>query len=1310
MPQRNAQFIDAGRSGARNSGAAWRSGSWALFAALVVAALAPSAAPGQVIDWVAATGSWNTATNWSPQNVPNAAGESARFPLAGGTFTTTVNVSPTLDAVTVLNPTATLNLGSQTLTMLLDPGLSNAGIVSANSGTGTLAGSIVNNSGGIIRTIGGANLHISGPTVANDGQFLVNSNGSSSNSTLYLNMPVEFSGSGEILMNAATQTIDANLDGAVDATLTNGASHTIRGTGTVSAAIDNLGRIAGGGSSYGLTLDGSTKTNHGIIETLSSGLLIISTGIDQTPDGIIRASDGTVRLIGSSVITGGALEASGTGTIFCYASTPHLVDVTNEAPLDILGGVSVVAEGSTFTNNGAVRVNSNNTSGNAYLSLADGITLDGAGEILMRTAGDLGDANITAGATAWSTHGASHTIHGSGTIDGSMNNLGTIRADVSATRLYLSMPGLVNDGLLSATSGGILDIVCDSVMQSAGGRILADAATARLTGPASVRGGRIETTSGGQIQSYSGTITVTDIHNGGEWHLRSGSSTDLRGASIVNDGTIFVNETTSGNTYLRAQEPVLLSGTGAVVLQAASSTDDAIFSSATGVDFTQGAGHTIRGTGRLSAGMVNDGTVLGDLGGVGIVLSGADKTNRGLFRAAPGGKLTIESTTITQEGAGRIVADDGQVLLSAASVQGGTLESSGTGYLRSSNTCTLRNLANRGEVRIAPGYVLQMDGDSLRNDGVIRVNDLGTSGNTYLRAQQNMVLTGSGEIVLRTGGSVADANISTASGAVLTVAQDQEIRGEGLVGANLLNRGTITADVAGRSLNLGVDGQTNMSTMRAIAGGVLRVYSGTVVNQALIEATDTSRVSVYVGTLDNRAEVIAHDGATFQVEGGTFANNAVARAFGGGRIFQSGGTINNYGTLRVEAQGEIRIDQTIAFRNLGIVEATDDGLFWSDRWADHFSAGTLTGGSWRAIGTGQLRMIGVNLQTLDAEIVMESPNARVWSDEGVTDALAGMTAIGSAGAFEIRGGRNYTRTGNLTNSGQIRIGTGTDLTVSGRLRQIIDAAICSVEGTLTSPDTLRFDRGFVRGNGRIIGNVHNQGTVQPGASIGHLTIQGNYRQRTNGTASFELGGTATGASDLLEITGAADLGGTISLRVAGGYQPHDGDTIEIMRFASRTGNFAQLDVCPAPGVCAELLWSATNLRVVLHVLPTADIQEPETPQDPDQPGSDETIGGEAAPLPTEFAIRATTAVEGGARLELALPAAADGELVLFDVTGRRLHVLDRGPWKPGVQSYRWFGELENGGRAPRGIYFARAEIMTGHGVLDRHTRFVLLGR
>lgn len=1292
------------------------SGPCLIAGALMGVALAASLcvvppAAAQTIDWVAGTGNWNTATNWSPQNVPNGPGESARFPIGGGTYTTTLDASPTLDGISILNTGTTLNIGTRTLTLLLSPGISNDGIVSSQSGTATIHGSLVNGATGIFRILGGCHIDLYGPTVANSGQFVVNSNGLSSNADLTVVQSTEFSGPGEIYMLSATSTEDAILYTGTGAVLTNAADHTIRGTGSIYGGLTNHGRIAGGGTSYGLTLGSAAKTNNGTMETLSGGLLIVTTGIDQSSGGRIVANDGTVRLTTGALVTGGTITSTGTGTVECTASTPYLVDVTNEGEIKILSSVLVGAQGSSLTNDGIVRINANNLSGNSSLNLSGGLVLQGTGEIAMLQAGSVDDASIIGAAGTWATHAAGHTIHGGGSVSRSLDNFGVIRADQSGRGLQLDMPGLVNDGLLSAASGGILAIVCDSVMQTPSGRILADGGTVRLVGAASVTGGTLESTAGSQIHTYSGTVSLADIRSVADWRLKPGTITNLGGSVIRNDATITVNEGTSVNTYLRAIAPLALTGEGEVVLQCASDPDDAEFSSTGGASVTQASDHTIRGIGRVSTGLVNDGTVLADLGGVGLVLSGQPKTNRALFRAAPSGKMTIEYTTVTQEGAGRIVADDGQVILSDAGIIGGTLQSSGSGYLRSTTTSRITSLINQGDLRIAGGTILEMAGGSIQNDGTIQINDTGSSGNCYLRAQETMTLDGSGEVRLRTGGAFADANLATVAGATLTIGPDQEVRGEGYIQASLVNRGTVSGDVVGKTLFCGANGQTNEGTMRATAGGNFGVYSGRLVNNALVEAADTSRVRVYGGVLENQADLVARESGTVQVEGGLLENHSLARAFGEGTILQTNGSFRNYGTLRAEADGEVKIDLSVEFKNLGIAEATSGGLVWCDRWADHYANGRFYDGSWRVSGTGQMRLIGANIQTLDAEIILDGPDSRIWSDEGVTDALAGMTAIGSGGAFELRNARSYTRGGNLASAGQIRLPAGTSLTVSGRFRQTLGSAVASVDGVLTSPDSLKFEAGFLRGNGRVVGNVWSQATVEPGASVGHLTIEGEYKQRMNGAISIELGGMAAGASDLLEITGAANFGGGIKLRVANGYQPQEGDAIEIVRFASRTGDFTQRDICPAPGVCAELVWNPTSLVVVMHRLPTSDVEEPEdseTPEEPQEPAADQPVVEEGGAVPDEFRLDARLGFDGGAVLILDLPEPSSGSVEIYDVAGRRVLTAAAGPWSAGSHSIRWTGEIEGGGRAPRGVYFARARLSAPDGSIERRARFVLI--
>jgi uncharacterized protein with beta-barrel porin domain len=69
--------------------------------------------------------------------------------------------------------------------------------------------------------------------------------------------------------------------------------------------------------------------------------------------------------------------------------------------------------------------------------------------------------------------------------------------------------------------------------------------------------------------------------------------------------------------------------------------------------------------------------------------------------------------------------------------------------------------------------------------------------------------------------------------------------------------------------------------------------------------------------------------------------------------------------------------------------------------------------------------------------------------------------------------------------------------------------------------------GTLGGSGTLTGNVLNQGMVAPGNSIGTLTITGDYTHAAGAVLETEVG---NGASDLLAVTGTADIqGGTLQV-------------------------------------------------------------------------------------------------------------------------------------------------------------------------------------
>ena len=114
--------------------------------------LAGTAAAQLTINWNnPAGGLWGDAVNWDPQNVPNAAGEEAVFPIGGGSFSCVLNSNVTLDRVRVENPAATLDLGNRTIGCLTADGIRTAGTLLVSGSGSQLTCFLDILSGGLLR-------------------------------------------------------------------------------------------------------------------------------------------------------------------------------------------------------------------------------------------------------------------------------------------------------------------------------------------------------------------------------------------------------------------------------------------------------------------------------------------------------------------------------------------------------------------------------------------------------------------------------------------------------------------------------------------------------------------------------------------------------------------------------------------------------------------------------------------------------------------------------------------------------------------------------------------------------------------------------------------------------------------------------------------------------------------------------------------------------------------------------------------------------------------------------------------------------
>ena len=114
-------------------------------------------------------------------------------------------------------------------------------------------------------------------------------------------------------------------------------------------------------------------------------------------------------------------------------------------------------------------------------------------------------------------------------------------------------------------------------------------------------------------------------------------------------------------------------------------------------------------------------------------------------------------------------------------------------------------------------------------------------------------------------------------------------------------------------------------------------------------------------------------------------------------------------------------------------------------------------------------------------------------------------------------------------------------------------------GIISCAAGLNLNGGSIIGTGTIDGNVtNNSGTVAPGLSPGRININGSYTQSASGTLEIEIAGLTTPGVDydLLEVSGAATLGGTIHISDINGFILSGTDTVTPLTAGSVVGTFS----------------------------------------------------------------------------------------------------------------------------------------------------------
>jgi hypothetical protein len=300
---------------------------------------------------------------------------------------------------------------------------------------------------GLIFNLGGT-----APLVTNNGAITLSPD--TSCFQLEEGVTATFSGTGTVNM-----VTGSSFHGSTTALYINDSGHSIRGTGSIAANMENRGLIIADGPE--LHIYGNNKITQsatGTLTTAGPGSLLV--GNDHyLYGGRVYPNGGEVRLDNVRVYNGTAF-GPGKIVIGSYgASVVQLIgNFTTAADFTITGGATLsISNSGWITNSGKVLVES---SGVTQLLVTDGDPgFRGTGSIIL--AGT--DSRISRESEGHNfVQDVNHTIRGAGTIDVPIINIGTIIAEngtLVINQPIMWAPPSYGPGQIEVKNGGTLDVI-----------------------------------------------------------------------------------------------------------------------------------------------------------------------------------------------------------------------------------------------------------------------------------------------------------------------------------------------------------------------------------------------------------------------------------------------------------------------------------------------------------------------------------------------------------------------------------------------------------------------------------------------------------------------------------------------------------------------------------------------------------------------------------------------------------------------------------------------------------------------------------
>ena len=886
------------------------------------------------------------------------------------------------------------------------------------------------------------------------------------------------------------------------------------------------------GSSWGTSSTGSFVNDGIVTENVSSGTTWLKVSFNNSSEGTVAVTNGTLSLRGAITESGGITVSSGAEFGFDGTGTTNLVSTSN------ISGDGTVEYGSGTIAAGA------GTYDVAGTTLVDGGTLHFESGVTLDAIGTLDVSSGTVTFTTGTTVGIGEFIFSGGTQSGS--DTLNISSSLIWTGGLMSGTGTTNVGSSTDTSA-VLQLGATGISNSLA--LTMDGWTLNNYGTGTWQAEQISQIGGSEFHNESAgylTFETTTDWAAAPW---AGSSWGTASTgSFVNDG-IVVESVSSGTTWLKlsfdnTSEGTVSVSSGTLSLRGAI-TEDGTVAVSSGAEFGfDGTGTTdlastsvISGYGTVEygSGTINAGAGTYDVPGTTLVDGGTLSFDSGITITAIGtlnlSSGTVDFTTGAAVGIGTFLFSGGTLsgsdtldVSAALTWTGGAM--SGTGTVQVGSTSDTSATAQIGTTDgdssvvftfggwslLAYGSTSWLSGEVAQGSGSAVNEPTGSfsieSGNSW-NSDSTGTFTNDGAITSVAGTGTANFGLPFTNASTGSVSVPSAVVSGTATGSTLQFSGTMT-DSGNWSVGSGTSG-TDVSILEFSGGGTSDgasfsvasdgqvVFAGSTftVSNVTLPVTWAGGLSVTAGTVDIDADLTV---GSYVQSGGTMNLGADLEVTGGGT--SSAGSFNVAADCSLVGDGGTLALLVTSFSNSGSVEA---------------DSGTLQLG-----GTGT-----------DAGSFSVSSGATLGFDAG-TATLTSESEISGAGTAEFGGGTVYLAgTYNVTGTTTVDGGT-VDFQADADVSTIPTLAISAGTASFTTGDTIT------------VGTLELSGGTLGGSDQIQMTGQ-----------VYWTGGTMSGTTTLLQSTYSwtSDPTPAPTITTPSDQTNNEGDTVSLSVSASNPSSY-----------------------------------------------------------------------------------------------------------------------------------------------------------